>query len=102
MVYAINPICEPLGTPYPAFMVCSDIVQIVLDPSRPLPMKRGALSPKQMDLHRQAKRLCHSLHLERYQKFAKEEKTYENRWAAVHNSINVDFYQDFSINHVNS
>ena len=34
--------------------VRDDIVQIILDPSRLIPMKRGALSPKQIDLHRQA------------------------------------------------
>ena len=54
----------------PETHVHNDIVQIILDPSRLIPMKRGTLSPKQIDLHRQAKRLCHSLHLERYQKLA--------------------------------
>ena len=52
----------------PETHVRDDMMQIILDPSRLIPMKRGDLSPKQIDLHRQAKRLCHSLHLERCQK----------------------------------
>ena len=49
----------------PSYQIGDTIVQLVLDPSTFLPTKKGVLSVKQTELHRHAKRLCHSLHLER-------------------------------------
>ena len=60
-----------LGSELPSSSpVNENIVQLILDPSRLFPARRGVLNFKQIDLHRQAKRLCHFLHLERYQKLA--------------------------------
>ena len=67
VIEELQPGCSEL---LPEAHVRNDIVQIILDPSRLIPMKRGAFCPKQIDVYRQAKRLCHSLHLERYQKLA--------------------------------
>ena len=54
----------------PMCMDSDNLVQLILDPSGLLPAKKGVMSASQIDLHWQARRLCYSLHLERYQKLA--------------------------------